>query len=194
MTTRSKVFLAEIRNAVADHISQNIQFTPSSESNNVDEKLAVWFPQSEVFPQNKEVVLNEQGLYTKVSIDSDVERRFVINRIHQDPNVICFFKFPHKFKIDFPLFIGNYNPDWGIIRENTDGSLQFLVRETKGSDEIKALRFPHEKRKIICAAKHFEALGIDFRFLSDNVEDYWTPGKSSEELQQELWPTSRIIL
>ena len=52
--------------------------------------------------------------------------------------------------------IGAYNPDWAIVMEDPDGGddLLYLVRETKGTLDIDALR-PDEKRKILRGRKHF---------------------------------------
>lgn len=48
-----------------------------------------------------------------------------------------------------------------------------LIRETKFASEAH-LRFPHEKRKVACARKHFRSMNIDYRpiFPSDFAE-WW---------------------
>jgi hypothetical protein len=51
-----------------------------------------------------------------------------------------------------------------------------LVRETKGGAELERLRFPTEKRKILCARKHFESIGINYRVVTDQTADWWEPG------------------
>lgn len=85
--------------------------------------------------------------------------------------VVLFFKFPPAFKIRLPRLIGNYNPDWGLVRRRADGKLTvYLIRETKGA-EIEALRFPHEKRKIRCAQAFFEVLGMDYRPIRPDFEN-----------------------
>ncbi len=51
-----------------------------------------------------------------------------------------------------------------------------LIRETKGGEELKGLQFPSEKRKIICSLKHFKAIGIDYRVVTDQVVRWWDSG------------------
>ena len=76
----------------------------------------------------------------------------------------------------FPRIIGDYNPDWGIARYRGPNKkiILELVRETKGSQELQNLQFPHEKRKILCAEKFFDTLGIDYRVVMDQA-DWWKP-------------------
>ena len=116
---------------------------------------------------------------TRSRLDSDVEQRFVIERLNKDDQVLFYFKFPPTFKIEFPRVIGNYNPDWGIARYKDGKFLIELVRETKGSEDLSSLQFPSEGRKIKCAQKHFRAVGIDYRVISDPFINWWT---SSDEL------------
>jgi len=101
------------------------------------------------------------------------QKNFIKLRVQDDDNkgnVICYFKFPANFKIHIPKIIGNYNPDWGIIRYNEDDkNTMELVRETKGSLNINTLQFPNEKRKIICAKKHFSTIGINYRLVSSKI-------------------------
>lgn len=104
------------------------------------------------------------SLYDQVQIDSDIEKRFVEYKLNEDDKIICFFKFPNKFKINIPKIIGNYNPDWGVIRLSEDGTFKMeLVRETKGHTNPNLLQFPNEKRKIDCATKHFKLAEIDYK-------------------------------
>jgi type III restriction enzyme len=116
-------------------------------------------------------------LYDQIQTDSDVERNFVQNRVQEDDkkgNVVCYFKFPANFKIRIPKIIGNYNPDWGIIRFEADGKRKVqLVRETKGSMNPNLLQYPNEKRKIDCAKKHFKIICIKYRQVNDQIATYW---------------------
>ena len=58
----------------------------------------------------------------------------------------------------------------------TDGKpVIHKIRETKGTVDIKKLRFEHEKRKIRCAQRYFAALGIDYRPISDTTQERWKP-------------------
>jgi type III restriction enzyme len=119
-------------------------------------------------------------MYDQIQTDSDVERNFVDLRLKEDDkkgNIVCYFKFPANFKIRIPKIIGNYNPDWGIVRISKDGKAKIqLVRETKGSSDPNQLRFSNEKRKIECAKKHFKALNISYRQVTDKMPDWMDEG------------------
>jgi len=53
--------------------------------------------------------------------------------------------------------IGNYNPDWSIVRYDETGKLILqLIRETKGTQDETKLQFPQERRKIDCARKYLK--------------------------------------
>ncbi len=125
---------------------------------------------------------NKTSLYDQIQFDSDVEKRFVENYLKEDEKVLFFFKFPNKFKINLPKIIGNYNPDWGIVRMSEDGKYKLeLVRETKGGKDLALLRFPNEQRKIVCAKKHFAELKIDYRHVDDRTPHWW---ESEREIKQ----------
>ena len=71
--------------------------------------------------------------------------------------VKLFMKLPDKFKIDTP--VGNYNPDWAIVKQVDGKDHIYMIRETKSTlDESK--RRPTENAKIKAAKKHFDAIGI----------------------------------
>jgi type III restriction enzyme len=115
-----------------------------------------------------------KGLYDRVQIDSEVERAFVQRTIHDDgENLAVYFKFPPKFKLGLPRVIGNYNPDWAVVRLGEGRTRIELVRETKGTTDESALRFESEKRKIRAARRYFEALGIDYRVVTGETARYW---------------------
>jgi type III restriction enzyme len=86
---------------------------------------------------------------------------------------VVYFKFPPKFKIGLPRVIGNYNPDWGILRHTPEGTTLELIRETKGTLDESKLRFANEGRKIRAARKYFKALGVDCRVVTSETERYW---------------------
>ena len=135
------------------------------------------FPNEKDFPQRELILGSKHSLYDQIQTDSDIERNFIRYRVQEDDengNVVCYFKFPANFKIHIPKIIGNYNPDWGIIRfdEEDKGKVQ-LVRETKGSMNANLLQFPNEKRKIDCAKKHFKVIGIKYRQVNDQIVRYW---------------------
>jgi type III restriction enzyme len=141
--------------------------------------LETFFPKSKEFPQRELIDGSANSLYDLIQTDSDVERNFVDKRLKADDtkgNIVCYFKFPANFKIHVPRIIGNYNPDWGIVRIGPDGKAKIqLVRETKGSSDPNQLRFSNEKRKIECAEKHFKALNISYRQVTDKTPDWEVP-------------------
>lgn len=154
------------KNALAIHVAENIEFEPSMESMSLDvEEL---FPKEVNHVQTEIVDSEKHGLYDKSQKDSDIEENFVKNKLEFDNNVEFFFKFPSKYKIDFPKIIGNYNPDWGIIRKEDSGLKVQLVRETKGTADIERLRFVHEINKVKVAQKHFKSLEIDYDIIKGN--------------------------
>jgi type III restriction enzyme len=94
-----------------------------------------------------------------VVFDSEVERDFA-EFLDNREDVKFFMKLPAKFKIPTP--VGDYNPDWAIIKLVDDQEKVYLIRETKGTTDLAKLR-PSERAKIESAMKHFEALGdIDY--------------------------------
>jgi type III restriction enzyme len=175
-------FIGEINKALGDHIAEHIEFTLAADEAPYD--LESLFPREKEFPQARLVEAGQQGLYDQVQTDSDVEQNFVEQRLREDEDVVAYFKFPAKFKINFPKYLGNYNPDWGIIRRAGDGEVTLhLVRETKGSEEIEKLQFSHERFKIKAARKHFREIGIDYRVVTDDVLDWAIPADELPDQQ-----------
>src|SRR5262249_39102211 len=178
----TNVFISAIKHALADHVADRIEFDLATDAEPYDaEEL---FPLVKKFPQKELVAAGEFGLYDKVQWDSNVELSFVEQRLRQDKErAVFFFKFPPKFKLDFPRIIGDYNPDWGIVRFDADGKAKLqLVRETKGTTKLDALQFPAEARKIKCAQKLFAKLDIDYRVIDGTELRWWA--KSEFELSE----------
>jgi type III restriction enzyme len=175
----ASLFISEINNTLADHIAERIQFEVTPAPTEWGWDLEDLFPAEKEFPQRELVQTSEAGLYDKIQYDSEVEQRFVVHRLNQDDQVLFYFKFPPSFKVDFPRLIGNYNPDWGIVRYKGGKILLELIRETKCREELAGLQFPGEARKICCARKHFQSVGIDYREVSDETPDWW---KTADEV------------
>ena len=95
-----------------------------------------------------------------IQIDSegiDAPERQFAELLDSREDVKLFMKLPDKFKIDTP--VGNYNPDWAIIKQVEGKDHIYMIRETKSTlDESK--RRPTENAKIKAAEKHFEAIGL----------------------------------
>jgi len=170
----ANVFITTVRETLADHIAERIEFDVLPDAAGID--LEALFPPTRRFPQKELIEAGEHGLYDFVQQDSDVEVHFVNERLRRDDRILFFFKFPPAFKVSLPRILGNYNPDWGIVRRSDDGRVTLeLVRETKGSADAAKLQFPHEARKIASAEKHFAALGIDYRHITPDTLDWAVP-------------------
>lgn len=168
-------FIGKIKEILSDHIAEKIEYSLNNDFEEMD--LDEMFPDYRKFPQKELIDGSKSSLYDQIQIDSDVEMRFVQNRIQDEDEkgtIVCYFKFPNTFKVNIPRIIGNYNPDWGIIRLDDKGKPTLrLVRETKGNTDTSKLRFTNEGRKIQCAEKHFESIGIDYRTIDDKIETWW---------------------
>lgn len=173
-------FLTITKNVLCDHIAERIVFVPAANDEVAYEDCEELFPPATKIPQKELIGSGARGLYDRVQIDSDVERDFVRDSLIPDEeNVLLYFKFPPKFKIELPKIIGQYNPDWGIVRRAKDGQLSLqLVRETKGRTDLDQLRFPQEKRKIVCAKRHFATLGIRYRVVTGDTPHWWEDSES----------------
>jgi len=90
----------------------------------------------------------EKTIYSNlVPLDSNVEYNFAKECESRD-DIEFYFKLPFWFKITTP--IGNYNPDWALIKKNE--KTVYFVAETKSpGQELKA----SEKQKIKCGYAHF---------------------------------------
>ncbi len=178
-------FFKALRLVYADHIAEQLEFhlgsamggalSPRRKSEyTLDAPIEEFFPKSKDFAGTELADVDSRFMYKKVQIDSDVEKNFIQEVVMQDPRVVLYFKFPLKFKLFLPSIIGNYNPDWGIIRKDQDGGQTLhLVRETKGQEDVRKLRFDHEKRKIVCARKYFKAIDVDYRPIAATTVDWW---------------------
>ncbi len=171
----ANVFIRELRNAAAAHITERIEFVIEEEDAGYD--LDALFPPIRKYPQKEIVEAGPHGLYNLVQKDSEVEQRYVEAIKHDGDAIRFYFKFPSAFKIDLPEIIGNYNPDWGVARVHRDGTVevQAFVHETKGG-KLGTLRFPHEERKVRCAMKYFAAIGVNYKMIDpDTRGDWWDP-------------------
>ncbi len=115
----------------------------------------------------------DKTLYNYILIDSlsSPERKFAAECESRD-DIFFYIKLPSWFVIKTP--IGNYNPDWALIkREEGDETKIYFVAETKSRqqiDDTKKLR-PYEEMKIHCGEKHFAAFGnVTFQAISSVTE------------------------
>ncbi|MBK7786815.1 MAG: DEAD/DEAH box helicase family protein [Gemmatimonadetes bacterium] len=169
----SNTFLTEIRSVLGDEIAKSIEFEIAGTRVTDLEAL---FPKEKRLAEREQVEGGARGLYDLIQAESGPERQFV-EQLKADREVVLFFKFPADFKVPLPRLIGNYNPDWGVVRKDPEGKLTLhLIRETKGTEDLRRLQFPHEKRKIDCAVKYFNALGMDYRVIRGDNVGWWRKG------------------
>ncbi|WP_067778709.1 DEAD/DEAH box helicase family protein [Actinomyces vulturis] len=101
-----------------------------------------------------------------VVFDSAIEERFA-EYLDNREDIKLFMKLPDKFRIPTP--VGDYNPDWAIIKVEDSLEHLYLIRETKSSQDPTKRR-PTENAKINAAIKHFKAIGVDYRV---SAPDRW---------------------
>ena len=109
-----------------------------------------------------------------IPLESGVENRFAKD-CESSEDVEFYFKLPPWFKIKTP--IGNYNPDWALIKR--DEKVIYFIAETKSSGQ--ELR-TSEKYKIACGEANCKVLGnVEFRqvsFVSDlDQRSSFPPGR-----------------
>ena len=115
-------------------------------------------PKIETYLSRLYTVQNEgKTPYDYVPWDSEVERD-IAEKLEDNETVRFFCKLPQWFVIPTPL--GNYNPDWAIVKEE-DEKL-YLVRETKSTHD-RDQRRNLENYKIDCGKAHFDALDVNFK-------------------------------
>ncbi len=113
-------------------------------------------------------VKNEQKTdFDYVVYDSDVERKFA-ELLDSREDIKLFMKLPAKFKVPTP--VGDYNPDWAILKHEDGEDRIYMIRETKSTSQDSLLR-PTEVAKIKCGKKHFAAIGVD-DFSNSSPEDW----------------------
>jgi type III restriction enzyme len=103
-------------------------------------------------------VKNQQKTnFDYIPYDSDVERQFA-ELLDSREDIKLFMKLPPKFLIPTP--VGDYNPDWAILKQEDGQQKIYMIRETKSTPIDELLR-PTEVAKIDCGKKHFAAIGIN---------------------------------
>ena len=94
-----------------------------------------------------------------IPLDSETEQKFAADCENYE-NVSLYFKLPRWFKIPTPL--GNYNPDWAVVKQN--GGKAYFVAETKNTGKgvqegvDRSLLREGERLKIECAERFFRQI------------------------------------
>ena len=165
-----------IKEKLADQLVSGIEY----------ERIDAWYEMTQFkaeFESWKEYLIPaERALYDHVEVDSlaadpinSVEGGFV-TRLEADETIKFYVKLPSWFVVQTP--IGEYNPDWAVVREQRDSHGHptgeedlFLVRETKDTTDASKLR-PDERRKIACGEKHFKGtLGLDYKVVTTTLDE-----------------------
>lgn len=107
--------------------------------------------------QMYEVQNKQKTDFDYVVYDSNVERKFA-ELLDSREDIKLFMKLPAKFKVPTP--VGDYNPDWAIIKHEDGEDRIYMIRETKSTSQDSLLR-PTEVAKMKCGKKHFAAIGVD---------------------------------
>jgi type III restriction enzyme len=110
------------------------------------------------FDRMVEIHNTQKTDFDHVVYDSEVERKFA-EMLDSRPDIKLFMKLPAKFKVPTP--VGDYNPDWAIIRQVDGENRIYMIRETKSTHDRNKRR-PSENAKIDAATKHFKTIGIGY--------------------------------
>jgi type III restriction enzyme len=154
--------LASIRQALDELMVNGIKY----EKREGQEWEMLRFEREEIRSYLNRLVEVERSIYDVIEFDSDVERRFA-KGLDAREDIRLFFKLPGWFKVQTPM--GEYNPDWAIVKEEEGSGQLYLVRETKGSDDGEDLR-GRERKKLECGKAHFGALGVDYKVVTSHNE------------------------
>ena len=149
------VAVSIVKNKLADQLVEGIRYEKLDEWYEMtlfDSEIETWADY--IVPSTERNGAGGTHIYDGVPFDSETIEKPFIEALEKRKDVKLYIKLPSWFTVATP--IGAYNPDWAIIMENPDGGddLLYLVRETKGTLDLDALR-PDEKHKILCGRKHF---------------------------------------
>ena len=144
-----------VKNKLADQLVEGIRYEKLNEWYEMtlfDSEIETWADY--IVPSTEQNSAGGTHIYDGVPFDSETIEKPFIEALEMRKDVKLYIKLPSWFTVATP--IGTYNPDWAIVMEDPDGgdNLLYLVRETKGTLDLNALR-PDEKRKILCGRKHF---------------------------------------
>lgn len=148
-----------ILNVLAQSVVEGIQYEEISGSvyelrelqkDGMDEK-------ARFVDQMYEVKNQQKTPFDYVVYDSDPELKFA-ELLDSREDIKLFMKLPDRFKIPTP--VGDYNPDWAIVKHEDGLEKVYMIRETKSTQQESLLRLS-EAAKIQCGRKHFAAIGIE---------------------------------
>lgn len=110
------------------------------------------------FDRMVEIHNTQKTDFDHVVYESEVEREFA-EMLDSRADIKLFMKLPAKFKVPTP--VGDYNPDWAIIKHVNGENRIYMIRETKSTHD-RDKRRPSENAKIDAAIEHFKVIGIGY--------------------------------
>ena len=151
-----------IRDALADLLVADVTY----ELIDGEQWEARLFEDREIESFLENIVDVDNSIYDAVIYDSNMEKAFA-KALNARDDIRLFFKLPGWFIVDTP--VGTYNPDWAIVKDSGSGVKLYLIRETKGTDNVYNLR-GDERRKVESASRHFSTLGVDYEMVTSSSE------------------------
>ena len=158
-----------INQALYDQAAEGIVYVPSG-NDRWRAELFMSAHQDETVAKPEFVVSVQKSITDKIVCDSGIEVRWAEYFEARD-DIPLFIKLPGWFLVPTPL--GNYNPDWALVRKEDAGDYLYLVRESKGTHKLEALQWEAEGWKIKFGKAHFNALNVDYDF-------HWDPSVGVE--------------
>jgi len=155
-----------IKENLEDFLIKGIQY----KENNDMYKMELFDDVSNAYIDKVEMV--ENSIYDGIIYDSQIEKKFAHEINNMRKLIKLQIKLPAWFKIKTP--IGNYNPDWALVREDKEPSGKirknlYFVCETKGTKDETNLR-QTERQKIECAREHFKSINVPY-ILAEKADD-----------------------
>ena len=153
-----------IKEKLTDQLIDGIEYEK------IDESYEMRQFESSIESWKEHLIHSNRSVYDHTIFDSEIERNFV-KKLETLDEIKLYVKLPAFFTVPTP--IGEYNPDWAIVKERHDAHgeptgepMLYLVCETKGTSTPSELR-PDERRKVKCGKRHFEdALDVNYEVVT----------------------------
>ena len=150
--------VSEIKEVLNDLIVEGIKY---EKIGNVEYEMRL-FEDYEIHVNDLTFIISkrEKTIYSNMMpLDSGVKYQFAKDCETRE-DIDFYFKLPYWFKIKTP--IGNYNPDWALIKKN-EKTVYFVAETKSANQELKT----SEKRKIKCGKAHFDEFeDVEYRQIA----------------------------